>query len=124
LGGRVTIHAVDAAAWKRVAERVRTRREDELRLTQEQLAARSGVGTATIRLIETAGRQRYQRSTLRQVSQGLGWVPDGIDQILNGEEPTEAEPTTPASDEAYERLKAELDALRQDVEELKSRQRS
>lgn len=115
---------MEDGAWKRVAERVRTRRDDELGLTQEQLAARAEVGTATIRLIETAGRKRYNRSTLRQVSQALGWTPDSIDRVARGDEPLLTEPSTPATDEAYEKLRAELQLLRDDVEQLKQRQRN
>jgi ribosome-binding protein aMBF1 (putative translation factor) len=115
---------MESGAWKRVAERVRVRRDDELGLSQEQLAAKAGVGTATIRKIETAAQDRYNRSTLRSLSQALGWAPQGIHELLEGNEPSPAEAKGPSAAAEMARLREELAALRDEVAEMKSRQSS
>ena len=45
----------------------------------------AGVSLATWRLLETAGRERYQGLTVRGVTSALGWAPDAIDRLLAGE---------------------------------------
>lgn len=115
---------MESGAWKRVAERVRVRRDDELGLSQEQLAAKAGVGTATIRKIETAAQDRYNRSTLRSVSQALDWTPEGIHDLLEGRDPKPAEASGPSAADEMAKLREELQALRDEVAEMRSRQRS
>lgn len=115
---------MESGAWKRVAERVRVRRDDELGLSQEQLAAKADIGTATIRKIETAAQDRYNRSTLRQLTRALGWTPDSIDRILEGQDPEPAGEDAPPASEEMARLRNELQALRDEVAEMKSRQSS
>ena len=44
----------------------------------------AGVSLATWRLLETAGRERYQGLTLRGVTRALGWSDDAIDRLLEG----------------------------------------
>ena len=75
--------------WPRLARYVRQRR-DELGLTQEEVAARGGPSTATIRLIETAAQSAYRAKSLRQLAEALGWTPDSPLAILNDREPQAA----------------------------------
>jgi transcriptional regulator with XRE-family HTH domain len=103
--------------WVRAGCRVRERRE-ELDLRQEELAAKAPVGTATIRLIENAGRERYQRRTLRAVSLALGWTADSIARIVEGKEPVKLDAPL---DQAPADWRAELERLRQDVADLRAR---
>ena len=49
------------------------------------MAEAAGVSLATWRLLETAGRERYQGLTLRGVTSALGWAPDAVDQLLAGD---------------------------------------
>jgi transcriptional regulator with XRE-family HTH domain len=103
--------------WVRVGQRVRDRREN-LGLKQEELAARADVGTATIRLIENAGRERYQRRTLRALSLALGWTADSIQRIAEGKQPVVmAAPT----DQAPADWQAELERVRNELAELRAR---
>lgn len=70
--------------WIRVAKAVRRRRV-ELGRTQQEIADDAGVSLATWRLIESAGRDRYQDLTVRGVTKALGWHADAIDTLLDGE---------------------------------------
>ena len=70
--------------WQRVAEAIRDRRLT-LRRTQQEMSEAAGVSLATWRLLETAGRERYQGLTLRGVTSALGWTPDAIDRLLAGD---------------------------------------
>jgi transcriptional regulator with XRE-family HTH domain len=72
--------------WDHVATAIRSRRIAEGR-TQQEMAERAGVSLATWRLLETAGRTRYQDLTLRGVTRALGWGPDAIERLLAGEDP-------------------------------------
>lgn len=72
--------------WDHVAAAIRSRRIAEGR-TQQEMAERAGVSLATWRLLETAGRTRYQDLTLRGVTRALGWGPDAIERLLDGEDP-------------------------------------
>jgi transcriptional regulator with XRE-family HTH domain len=101
---------MDDGAWKRVATRVRERREG-LGLTQEQLAAQASVGTATIRLIESAGRDKYNRSTIVNVCRGLGWTTDSIDRLLKDQEPEVSPEPELSSEERLAELEARVAAL-------------
>ncbi len=71
------------AEWQRVGDAVKDRRLT-LGWTQQEAADRSGVSLATWRLIELAGRDRYQELTLRGMLRGLGWPLDAVDQLRAG----------------------------------------
>ena len=73
----------DKAGWRRVGDAVRDRRLS-LGWTQQEAADRSGVSLATWRLIELAGRDRYQELTLRGLLRGLGWPLDAVDRLRAG----------------------------------------
>lgn len=74
----------DSEGWSRVARTVRRRRV-ELGRTQQDIAEQAGVSLATWRLVETAGRDRYQDLTVRGLTRALGWRPEAIDQLLEGD---------------------------------------
>ena len=82
--------------WKRVALAVRDRRLN-LGWTQQEAADRAGVSLATWRLIESAGRDRYQDLTVRGVCRALGWSANTFDDIVaGGDAPTPEESQTPS----------------------------
>ena len=70
------------AQWTRVGDAVKDRRL-ALGWTQQDAADRAGVSLATWRLIELAGRERFQELTLRGLVRGLGW-PVGLDRAPAG----------------------------------------
>lgn len=74
----------DSEGWNRVARTVRRRRV-ELGRTQQDIAEQAGVSLATWRLVETAGRDRYQDLTVRGLTRALGWRPEAIDLLLAGD---------------------------------------
>lgn len=79
--------------WTRVAEAVKDRRL-HLGWTQQEASDRAGVSLATWRLIESAGRDRYQDLTVRGVSRALGWPSTTFDHIVAGGD-------APSPDEAW-----------------------
>jgi transcriptional regulator with XRE-family HTH domain len=70
--------------WAAVCQAVNQRmREGEI--SQQQLAKRSGVSPATIRLIQHhPGDHRHTQRTLEAVSKALDWRSDYLDNVLNG----------------------------------------
>lgn len=103
------------AHWADVA-RVVKERMAELALTQQELAARSGVSVATIRKISAGNEQSRTRSTLASLSRSLGLAEDHLWHVSRGE------PTTapPARDE-LSALRAEVASLAKRVEALEKR---
>ena len=77
-----------AMDWKALAVAVRQRR-DELGLTQEQVTERDGPSVATVRLIESAGRDRYQHFTLAALERALDWPKGRCRAILAGQPVTQ-----------------------------------
>jgi transcriptional regulator with XRE-family HTH domain len=70
--------------WVAVGEAV-SQRMRERGISQKQLAKRSGVSSATIRLIQHhPGAHRHTPRTLEAVSKALDWPPDYLDIVLNG----------------------------------------
>lgn len=78
------------ADWNRLAKRVVERRT-LLGLTQEDVRARGGPSTATMRLIEGALQSTYRPSILRRLEAALGWTAGSATAILDGGQPS-AEP--------------------------------
>lgn len=83
--------AVASRDWARLARYARERR-DELGLTQEEVAARGGPSTATLRIIENLDRDNASQSSfrpksLRQLEDGLGWERGSALTIIAGGEP-------------------------------------
>ena len=75
-------------AWERVGHAVRNQRL-HLGWTQQEAAEHAGVSLATWRLVEAAGRDRYQDLTMRGVCRAFGWPIDTFTTILTGGEPPE-----------------------------------
>ena len=103
--------------WAAVASAINARIAT-LRMTQLDLAAKSGVSPATIREIQhnNQPRRRYGR-TLAALSEALDWPADYLDAVLAGRSPT-VEPAAPAAgDPVLEQLRA----IREELHEIKQR---
>ncbi len=81
------------AQWTRVGNAVKDRRL-ALGWTQQEAADRAGVSLATWRLIELAGRERFQELTLRGLVRGLGWPVGSIERLRAGGPPPGPDETT------------------------------
>lgn len=71
-----------------IAAAVEQRRK-HLSLSQEDLAAKAGVGLRTVQYLE-AGRTNVQRITdqLKSIERALGWAPGSLVSLRNGGDPT------------------------------------
>jgi transcriptional regulator with XRE-family HTH domain len=72
--------------WADVAKVVNDRMS-ERGVTQQELAERSGVSTATLRKIQGGGEQKRTRSTLASISRALGLGEDHLWRVSRGETP-------------------------------------
>lgn len=72
--------------WLNVSSAMQ-RRLDELGISQADAAAKGRTSPASWGLMQNAKQASYMRSTVLAVCRGLGWTPDSIDRLLNGEEP-------------------------------------
>lgn len=108
--------------WERLAKAVEARRR-ELMLSQAELAAKAGTSESTVRSIETARRDGYRASTLREIAAALGWSPGSLDAVYAGRKPTVVKPERESADVRTElaRLRAEIADLRAAVESLTQR---
>jgi transcriptional regulator with XRE-family HTH domain len=71
--------------WVAVAEAINTRL-DELGMTQNELAVRSGVSTATLRELQhNRNPRRRSKRLLEAVSQGLRWPAGHLSRVLGGD---------------------------------------
>lgn len=78
----------DDAARVAVSTAVRQRRE-QLGLSQEEAAARSGglISTANLRVVEAAGRPSLRARSVLGVARALGWPDDALARIAAGDDP-------------------------------------
>lgn len=77
--------------WGRVADSVRSRMAS-LVIDQAELVRRSGLSDPFVRAImrgEPRGNPRP--ANLARLAVALGWTPDSIDRLLDGDDPTEVE---------------------------------
>lgn len=104
--------------WAAVAAAVNARM-GALRLTQLDLATRSGVSPATIREIQHnhRPRRRYGR-TLAALSEALQWPAEYLDAVLAGRPP---ETVGPAADQYEDAVLVELRGIREELEGIKRR---
>lgn len=73
--------------WQALA-RASVRRRAELGLTQEQAGQQNDeISSATIRIIEAAGKDSYSARTLIGLAKALRWPLDGPELILRGTDP-------------------------------------
>lgn len=73
--------------WRRLAQYVFERRH-ALGLSQDDVRARGGPSTATLRHIEGALRTSYKPYVISGLERALGWEQGSIRAILSGSEPT------------------------------------
>lgn len=105
-------------AWDAVAESVNARMA-ETRMTQMELASRSGVSLATIREIQHnhKPRRRHPR-TLAAISQALDWPPDQLERVLRGEISHTGEARGPLTEDP---VMAELRAIHKELRHVSDR---
>lgn len=72
--------------WPRAARFVNGRM-DELGMTQMDLVRRSGVSDATVRKVMRGTKMAYRQSSLAEISKALGWPPNTLERLSQGEEP-------------------------------------
>lgn len=75
----------DHEAWQRVARTIRARRE-KIGLRREASGTPS---PAVWSLLENGRQTTYRRATLVAASRALGWNDEGIERILEGDDPIE-----------------------------------
>lgn len=81
----------DPHAWARLGHALRTTRE-QLRLSQDQLAERAGVSTASVQSLEGGNVPKSRMPlTLAPVAQALGWASGDAAAVLEGGEPPRSE---------------------------------
>lgn len=107
----------DHSAWERVAEAVRKRREDDLGLSQMEVATAGDLSLDRVSSIERARGTSYRAGTLRSLERALKWAPRSIDAILDGGDPT---PTVSVSATVYA-ASATARALPAEVQIIQSR---
>lgn len=98
--------------WTDVAKVV-NERMGERGITQQELAERSGVSTATLRKIQGGDEQKRTRSTLASISRALGLGDDYLWRVSRGE-------ALDASDGDLSTLRAQVADLARRVEALES----
>jgi hypothetical protein len=100
------------ADWDAVAEAINSRMR-ERRMTQMEVAAKSGVSIATIREIQhNAAPRRRSPRTLAAISVALDWPSEHLDRVSRGH-PGASPAAEPSSE--YEQVMSQLDAIQQQV---------
>jgi hypothetical protein len=88
--------------WKKAAELVRARRDNELGLTVAEAVARSG-GLVSLsvwdRFENLRGTGDFKRSTLKGICAALEWRGDAFDLIAAGEVPVAIDPAAGEDDD-------------------------
>lgn len=104
--------------WTAVAAALNAR-VAALRMTQQELASRSGVSPATIREIQHnhRPRKRYGR-TLAALSEALQWPAEYLDDVLAGRSPEAAGRSAQGDDD---QVLHELRAIREELQGIKQR---
>lgn len=77
-------HCVTVESSPDAGARIRARRKD-LKLSQQGLADRSGVGLSSVKRLEQG--QRLAWRVEHKIAQGLGWADRGIDLVFTGRHP-------------------------------------
>ena len=102
-----------ARDWQAVADAINTR-SAERGLTQKALADLSGVSVATLRKLQKAEPGDRGRPVLMALSVALGWAPGHLQAV------SDDVPAPPAS-EADAALRADVDAIRADLDDVHRR---
>ena len=100
--------------WAEVAKDVNDRMA-ERSISQQELAALSGVSPATLRKIQAGVPQQRTRSVLANISRALGFPEDHLWRVSRGA------PTTGAPESELSTLRSEMADLTRRVEALESR---
>jgi transcriptional regulator with XRE-family HTH domain len=102
--------------WDAVAEAIQTRLA-QTRMTQLDVASRARLSLTTVRELQhnLNPRRRRRPQTLAAVSQALGWPPDYLQHVLNGDQPQ------PHEDEVKDPVLHALDGLARQIQELRER---
>lgn len=81
----------DPHAWQRLGQFIRNERERQ-GLSRSGLGSKAGVSGKSVQNAE-AGEvpKRHRPPTLVKIVTALGWAPESIDRVLDGEEPVPAE---------------------------------
>ncbi|WP_258946319.1 helix-turn-helix domain-containing protein [Lentzea californiensis] len=98
--------------WEAVAAAINTRMS-ELGLMQVQVAERSGVSVAGLRLLQKAKSPNAKPRTLAAVSEALGWPRDYLAAVRDGQ--------SDAGEISDQSLVEQVRELRAEVAELRSR---
>jgi transcriptional regulator with XRE-family HTH domain len=102
-----------AKDWQAVADAINTR-SAERGLTQKALADASGVSVATLRKLQKAESGDRGKPVLMALSVALGWAPGYLQALSDGvAAPPAAEPSAA--------LRAEVNALRVDLDDVHRR---
>jgi DNA-binding Xre family transcriptional regulator len=72
--------------WDRVAKAVDERMLD-MNLTMTELSDRAELSPITVRRVRQAKGTKLTVSSMRKLSTALGWTPDSIQRLINGQEP-------------------------------------
>jgi transcriptional regulator with XRE-family HTH domain len=83
--------------WQRIAEHL-VARQKELGMTGAALADKAGTSTKTVSDLRHAKRANHSAEMLARISTALGWPPDTLRRIGEGEDPP------PTTDERVARL--------------------
>ena len=101
--------------WSAVAAAIQSRLV-ETRMTQMDVASRARLSLTTVRELQHNLNPRRRRpQTLAAVSQAMGWPADYLQQVLRGARPE------PHQNEAQDPVLQALDALAQEIRELRDR---
>jgi transcriptional regulator with XRE-family HTH domain len=101
--------------WDAVAEAIQTRLV-QTRMTQLDVASRARLSLTTVRELQhNLSPRRRRPQTLAAVSQALGWPPDYLQQLVNGDQPQ------PHEDEVEDPVLHALDGLARQIQELRER---
>jgi DNA-binding Xre family transcriptional regulator len=72
--------------WDRVAKAVNDRMLD-IHLGITELSTKAGISVITIRRVRQGKGASLHAQSLRKLSDALGWTPDSIQRIVNGQGP-------------------------------------
>lgn len=80
--------------WGRLGKALKAARQDEnVKLSQEEMAAELGVGRSAIQMIERGVAKTKPSPTMRAYARRVGWTDDSVDTVLAGGDPTQATDT-------------------------------
>ena len=117
------------ASWAAVADAINTRLA-ELKMTQQELAQRSGVSVATLRQLQRNYQpKRRNPRTLAAISEGLRWPAHHLSRVLEGvapEPPADVEAMQAVVEELRVRVVKleetdQLSAIRADLDDVRDR---